>query len=425
MTVKSSKILLLLCSFFWILVPCSRAQNTEGYFSYNKDLSYYQDYDSKNFLTGNWGGLRGRLNEFGITPIARYYTTVMGNPVGGKSKGVQYAGLLNAYLIFDLQKLVNIKRTKFIVSGSWASGRSLSEENIGNFFSVSNIFSGRTVRLYQLIIESDLVENVLRVAVGRMGIGDEFATSASFSKYISFAIDYNPVSLPLNDAGFLSNPLASWAARVRIKPTKNIQILAGAYNSNPGVGKGRANGVDFSFNDGVIFIAELGYMPNLDFGSKSLPGSYKFGAFYDTRKFDELSLEPEKQKGNYSLYWILEQTMYRETAEDNQGLTTWATLSISPDENINTFPFFVSGGFVYRGLLPNRNDDSTAFGFAYGSVSDELEDKDYELMLELTYIIQWVPWLQIQPDVQWIVHPGGSSDVPNAVVVGVQLTVDI
>ncbi|MGB2693340.1 MAG: carbohydrate porin, partial [Thermodesulfobacteriota bacterium] len=76
-------------------------------------------------------------------------------------------------------------------------------------------------------------------------------------------------------------------------------------------------------------------------------------------------------------------------------------------------------------LLPNRNDDNAAFGFAYGSLSDELENKNYELMLEITYIIQATPWLEIQPDIQWVINPGGSSDIPNAFVLGVQLAVDI
>ncbi len=425
MTLHSSKVLLTLFLIMFVLILNSAAQDAEVSFSYNRDLRSYEVYDSRNYMTGDWGGLRARLNDMGITPIARYYTSVLGNPVGGEKKGVQYAGLLNAYLILDLEKLLSIKRSKFIVSGSWASGRSLSEEDIGNFFAVSNIFSGRTVRLYQLIFESELVENVLRVAVGRMGIGDEFSTSEIFYNYVSLAIDYNPISLSLNDEAFFSNPLASWAARIRIRPAKSFQILAGVYNSNPRIGRDRANGVDFSFSKGVILIAELGYIPNLDFSSKSLPGSYKFGAFYDTGKFDELSKESEEQKGNYSLYWIVEQMVYRETSYDNQGLTPWASLTISPDESINTFPFFISGGFVYRGLFPNRNDDMTAFGFAYGSLSDDLENKDYELMLELTYIIQATPWLQIQPDVQWIVHPGGSSDIPNALVIGFQLAVDI
>jgi len=32
------------------------------------------------------------------------------------------------------------------------------------------------------------------------------------------------------------------------------------------------------------------------------------------------------------------------------------------------------------------------------------------------------PWLTIQPDVQYIVRPGGKSSVSNALVVGVQLS---
>ncbi len=421
MIIKSLK---LLSIFIFAVNLQSYAQDSEVSFSYNRDLSSYEVYDSKNYLTGNWGGIRGRLNDLGITPAVKYYTTILGNPVGGEKKGVQYAGLLNAYLKFDLEKLLSIKRTKFIISGSWASGRSLSEEDIGNFFTASEVFSGRTVRLYQLFLESELMENVLRAAVGRMAVGDEFATSPLFYNYVNTSIDGNPISIPINDEGFLIIPDAGWAVRLHANPIKEIYLKAGIYNSNPDVGSDR-HGVDFSFRKGVILISEVGYLHNQNKSSEGFPGRYTFGAFYDTKKFDELSNKSEKEKGNYGLYWIVEQMIYRETAQDDQGLTPWAALTISPDENINTFPFFVSGGFVYRGLLPNRNDDNAAFGFAYGSISDELEDKDYELMLELTYIIQATPWLQIQPDVQWIVHPGGSSDIPNAVVVGAQLAVDI
>ena len=425
MTVHSSKVFLILLFVFFIWAPFSTAQDSEVSFSYNRDLRSYEVYDSKNFMTGDWGGFRGRLNELGINPTATYYATILGNPVGGESKGVKYAGLFNAYLILDLQKLIGMKRTKFIISGSWASGSSLSEQNIGNFFQVSNLFSGRTVSLYQLILESEFIEDKFRIAVGRMGIGDEFATSDIFYSYVSFAFDYNPVSLSINDSAFLSNPTSSWGARMRLKPVKDFQILAGVYNSNPDVARESANGVDFSFQEGVFLIAELGYMPEFNMGSKSLPGSFKFGAFYDTREFDVLTDKSEKEKGNYSLYWIVEQMVYREATDSDQGLTPWATFTISPDESINTFPWFLSGGLVYEGLIPNRNLDTVAFGIAYGSISNDLEGKDYEMAMELTYIIQATPWLQIQPDVQWIVHPGGSSEIPNALVIGMQLGVDI
>ena len=252
----------------------------------------------------------------GITPIVRYYTTILGNPVGGEKKGVQYAGLLNAYLKFDLEKLLSIKRTKFTISGSWASGRSLSNKDIGNFFTASEVFSCRTVRLYQLFIESELVENALRVAVGRMGVADEFSRSDVFYNYVNTAIDGKPISLSINDEGFFSMPTTSWAARIHANPIEEFYIKAGVYNSNPAVGQSSNNGLDFSFRKGVIIISEIGYLHNQNKSRGGLPGRYTFGAFYDTRKFEELSDESKKQKGSYSLYWILEQMIYRETKED-------------------------------------------------------------------------------------------------------------
>ncbi len=410
---------------FLLFASYSGAQDFDSYFSINKDLSYYVSYDSKKYLSGNWGGFRGKLNELGITPIARYYTTVLGNPVGGEKKGIQYAGLLNAYLIFDLERLINIKRTRFIVSGSWASGRSLSNEDIGNFFTVSEVFSGRTVRLYQLLIESEIVEGVFRGAIGRMAVGDEFATSPIFYNYVNTAIDGNPISIPINDEGFLIIPDSGWGARIHLIPAEEFYIKAGVYNSNTALSRNDNNGFDFSFKNGVILISELGYLRNKKKTSKGLPGRYTFGAFYDTRKFSELDDEYQREKGNYSLYWIVEQMIFRETKLDDQGLTPWASVTLSPDESVNTFPFFIMGGLLYKGAFTNRNDDKAAFGFAYGAISDKLEDKDYELMFELTYIIQATPWLRIQPDVQWIINPGGSPDIPNALVLGAQLAVDL
>jgi len=292
-------------------------------------------------------------------------------------------------------------------------------------FTVSQVFSGRAVRLYQMFLETEIIEDVLRLAVGRMGVADEFSASEIFSNYVNTAINGHPISFSINDESFFSIPQASWAARFKFSLYKPFYIRGGVYNSNPEVGEDDAHGVDFSFKKDVIIVGEIGYLHNENEGSDGLPGEYTFGAFYDTRKFDELSDNSQKRKGNYGLYWIFEQMIYRETRIDDQGLTPWTAITISPDEKINTFPFFISGGFVYKGLFPDRNRDKTSFGFAYGTLSDDLENKDYELMLEITHMFQTTPWLQIQPDVQWVVHPGGSSEIPNALIIGMQMVVDI
>ena len=48
---------------------------------------------------------------------------------------------------------------------------------------------------------------------------------------------------------------------------------------------------------------------------------------------------------------------------------------------------------------------------------------DYERVIEVTYCIQLTKWLTIQPDFQYIIHPGGSREFDNAVVIGLVSTI--
>ena len=49
----------------------------------------------------------------------------------------------------------------------------------------------------------------------------------------------------------------------------------------------------------------------------------------------------------------------------------------------------------------------------------------YELVLELTYIFQATRWLQVKPDVQYVIKPGGTGKIPNALVIGFQLALNL
>ena len=49
-----------------------------------------------------------------------------------------------------------------------------------------------------------------------------------------------------------------------------------------------------------------------------------------------------------------------------------------------------------------------------------LIEPDYEAIFELTYRFQLTSWWTIQPDVQWILHPGGSRAIEDALVLGLR-----
>ena len=40
--------------------------------------------------------------------------------------------------------------------------------------------------------------------------------------------------------------------------------------------------------------------------------------------------------------------------------------------------------------------------------------RDFESVIELTYQAQLAPWWTLQPDIQYIIHPGGNAPDPTS-----------
>jgi carbohydrate-selective porin OprB len=149
-------------------------------------------------------------------------------------------------------------------------------------------------------------------------------------------------------------------------------------------------------------------------------------AYYDSNAYQDLSNPTETEIwGNYGVYLLLDQLIYREGGpEGKQGLTPFAEVTVAPSDR-NTFPFFYSTGLVYQGLIPRRDRDTMAVGLAYGKFSRALKDQDFEMISEWTYEMALVPWLTLQPDMQYIFKPGGTGDIPNAFVLGIQISLSL
>ena len=47
--------------------------------------------------------------------------------------------------------------------------------------------------------------------------------------------------------------------------------------------------------------------------------------------------------------------------------------------------------------------------------------QSYEAALELGYIVQVTQWLTIQPDLQYVIHPGAAGEFDDAFVAGAQI----
>ena len=154
--------------------------------------------------------LNAEAEPYGVRFGLGYTTTVMGNPYGGEEQGVSYAGLMAFGLSFDLERWWGWDDTNFHISGSWATGSSLTTDDIGNTIDVSNVFSGQAARLYELTLSSKFFDEQFEVRVGRISAGEYFAVNPVGSYFLNLSFNDNPAALVYNDPAFAVDPVALW-----------------------------------------------------------------------------------------------------------------------------------------------------------------------------------------------------------------------
>ena len=155
-----------------------------------------------------------------------------------------------------------------------------------------------------------------------------------------------------------------------------------------------------------------------------MPGLYSFGGFYDSNRFSSLRNFNATESGNYSVYGMFQQMVYRDgDAGSQKGLTVWGEIAIAPKSSVNTMPYFVGAGLSYQGSIPGREDDIAAAGVIYGIFSRYIPRTTAETVIEMNYQITLNRWLSITPDAQYIIRPSGSSAIRNALVLGMQVAI--
>jgi porin len=442
--------------------------------AYSRFWSYYDPYPSNfigsrewwggNALTGDWWGVRNYLDDSGVTTSLSYTNNIAGNPVGGRSQAVAYADNLSVGIQFDLETLIGWNGLTLTTSALDRNGSNLSARDIGNQFTVQQVYGTQTIVFFALALEQSILDDKMSIKIGRFATGDDFASSPLYWLYMNNGIDGNPQALPVN-TGFSAYPAATWGARLRVDPTPDVFTMAGIYQvTDPDLHQ--SHGLNWSMrrNDGVFMIAQIGWTPEFfkhsvptnsapsdakavattkplsegkthhlveDIDNRGLPGHYWFGAYFSPAEYSQFGSN-DSTSNSYGFYWHADQMIWQETPGSDQGLTLWSAFVLSPQQNIAKLPFQANAGIVYRGLIPTRNKDVTMLGLVYGNFSDDYANTiaatgngspTYEIALEAGYRFQFNKFAYVQPNLQWIINPGGTGNIPNALVLGAQVSV--
>lgn len=369
-------------------------------------------------MTGDWKGYRDLAREKGIEITGSYSNDLMGNPVGGKHRGFANAGSLSVFCLLDLEKMFGrFEATSIFSSFCFRHGNNLSATKIGNQFPVQQLFGRETYGLSELYLSKSLLCGLFQFKAGRMCGGNDFFASPLYGKFVNNGFCGNPVSIFFNTL-FTAFPFTTWAVYFHVKPVSNFLMKFACYNNNKNIFKDKYHGVYFRFKStqGVTFITEWVYTLE-----KRTPGHYKAGAYYVTGRVPKFT--GGSRVGNYGTYLLVDQMIYKREATE---ITPFAALLFAPSAEENKFPFFLTSGMVFKGIIPGREDDNLSLGVVYGSYSHYLRPKESaETVLELNYWAWINSWMVVTPDIQYIINPKGLGTIPNAFVMGMQVIINL
>jgi porin len=337
------------------------------------------------------------------------------NMRGGLRPGEAHLGLINLDFTLNTQNLNLWKNGTFRIHIQNTYGETPTENLVGDIQVFSNIENGTSTYLYQFWYQHTIGD--FSMLVGKHDLNELFFASDYAGEYINSSFGIMPVAslnvpvsiFPLTTLGFVTG----------YEINNSLSLRAGLYNGRPGeiTSSNFGTNLNLQKGNGLFYVGEFHVKDILG----NLPGTLKLGMFHHSGEFETLENSGRMQKGASGLYFIADQAVFLENGSESQGLGTMIQAGYSPDKSsINDF--YLAYGLNYTGLFSGRDSDMIGLAMAHASANTLFGkynpdvNKSCETAIELSYKYNLSKGLIIQPDFQYIIHPGMRTGNNNAFV---------
>ncbi len=271
------------------------------------------------------------------------------------------------------------------------NGRSISDE-VGDIQGVINLDADSRCRPYRLSVARDLGGGVSAQA-GLIPADQSFDVADSCGVLLNSSFGVEP----------------TWSRNTAapIYPTAGIGAMVtwrrGPWLDRAGLFQANPNRLGSAFEDGALFLDELVYD-----GAGS--GAYKIGV-WDYRP--HRGTTDTLPSSNWGLYIIAEQLLATGDA------TAFFRIGLSPDA-ASDVPLDFQTGVAVPAPLPSRPGDQLSLGVALA----ELHGGRTETAFEATYVLAISEQASLQPDLQYVLNPGGTHAAATVLALRLHLQFD-
>lgn len=341
---------------------------------------------------------------------------------GGLDRGGAYIDLFDAQVGVDLEKTIGWGGAQFFLYGIYSNGNSIGEKTV-DLNGVSNIETGvEAVRVVEAWIDQSFAEGRASLRAGLYDIASEFDAGEVRSLFLNASqgsgTDFSQTGL----GGPSMWPVTSVAARLNWMFEDDVYARAVIADGVPGdLEHPKRTTIDFDEGDGALIAAEVGIARE--------GRLWSLGAWTYTEKFADLDPASARTHHNRGAYVALEEALLSREEGCDFDLSGSVRFGVA-DSDINAVSSFFGATLVGTGVIAARPDDQLGFGVAVAelgrkgrqAIADAGGDPaNREINIELTYYADVTEWLSLQPDVQYIISPGGDETVDDVLVAGLRL----
>lgn len=380
-----------------------------------------QSWQNRSYMFGDWRGLRTTLERQGITFTFQFVNDFL---LDANNRAANW-GRGRGTLDIDFGKAELVPGLKFHITGLWQGGGHMGTY-IGSIANPSSLVSANSARLDSWWFEQSLAHNKLLIRLGQFAGQDFYGVQAYGGSYLMGPLGYALGNLFSADYETF-DPASTPAAEIRVTPSKHFYLKSAIFSGNRDPYGDDPSGLHFKFKDSPIIATEAGYVvdPTPSATQKSYPGSYKFGATTNPGPFHDI-VNGTRSNGNYLLYFMANQAIYRPEAGSDRGLDLNFAFDWTPDDVTRVYSQ-ATMGVRYSGLTPRRSRDAVAFGVVYSRISGQL-NRMYanrgplpfgnEKAVEVNYSFRVARWFNFQPVFQYYFDTGSNPLKRNSTVAG-------
>jgi porin len=281
------------------------------------------------------------------------------------------------------------------------------------------------LRLFELWLQQSFAGDKASALVGLYNLNSEFYADDAAGLLInpSFGIGSELAATGPNGPSIF--PSTALGARVNVNLGDGGYARAAVLNAMSGV-IGDPGGVDWSFDDGVLAIAEAG----IEGPTRMSLGAWRYSRRQDDIRSLDAAGAPVRRRAQ-GAYVLGEQHLFG--GDDTAAGTGFLRVGASDGA---TTPF--RGGWQAGVLIDrpfrSRPDSAFSVGVQQGVLNrkfrDNLRDAGgrparAESGAEITYSDRPTRRITVQPDLQWVRHAGGDRDARDRVIAAVRVKVDL